>query len=77
MLSLFQGTGQADPASLGTEETDNLNAFDLLCQMDAYITSVERLTMILMQHHVKNVRSQQCRKTAHGVGDTRSPSTAS
>ena len=36
--------------------------------MDAYITLMERLMTILMQHHVKNVRSQQCRKTAHGTG---------
>ena len=77
MLSHFQGTGQVDPASSGTEETDNINALDLLCQMDAYITLMERLMTILMQHHVKNVRSQQCRKTAHGTGDRKSPSTDS
>eukprot|EP00076_Gallus_gallus_P042460 XP_025007998.1 uncharacterized protein LOC112532751 [Gallus gallus] len=72
-----QGTGQVDPASLGTEETDNINALDLLCQMDVYITLMERLMTILMQHHVKNVRSQQCRKTAHGTGGRKSPSTDS
>ncbi|XP_040513496.1 uncharacterized protein LOC121106537 [Gallus gallus] len=72
-----QGAGQADPASLGTEETDNVNALDLLCQMDAYITLMERLMTILMQHHVKNVRSQQCRKTVHSTGDRKSPSTDS
>lgn len=77
MLSHFQGTGQVDPASLGTEETDNINALDLLCQMDAYITLMERLMTILMQHHVKNVRSQQYRKTAHGTGGRKSPSTDS
>eukprot|EP00076_Gallus_gallus_P042446 XP_025007984.1 uncharacterized protein LOC101748083 [Gallus gallus] len=53
------GTGQVDPASLGTEETDNINALDLLCQMDAYITLMERLMTILMQHHVKNDRGHE------------------
>ena len=77
MLSHFQRTGQADPASSGTEESDNLNALYLLCQIDAYITLMERLMTILMQHHVKNVRSQQCRKTVYSMGDKKSPFTDS